>query len=292
MQVSDRSQEVLYPYCLLNQDVIHYHPNPAMGYIHPLMHCQCGARPRAIPVLAFQRNDHDQNDFLQPRRANRVLKIKMKTEAKINPTLIWDWNGTLLDDVDAAVAALSRMLAKHGLPPVTREFYRANFGFPVRPFYQQVGIDLDRVDWDEICTDFHAFIAAEPQGLHPTSLEALEAARAGGFNQCILSALREDLLQRDTARFGVAPFLTHIFGVDNLDGATKLSRGHDLVAAIPAQTKLYFIGDTLHDAEVGAAIGAEVILVDCGHQTTERLRATGRPVVPTPLAAVQYITKG
>ena len=204
-------------------------------------------------------------------------------------TIIWDWNGTLLDDVDAAVAALSRMLAKHGLPPVTREFYRANFGFPVRPFYQQVGIDLDRVDWDEICTDFHAFIAAEPQGLQPTSLEALEAARAGGFNQCILSALREDLLQRDTARFGVAPFLTHIFGVDNLDGATKLSRGHDLVAALPAQTKLYFIGDTLHDAEVGAALGADVILVDCGHQTAERLRATGRPVVPTPLAAVQYI---
>lgn len=207
----------------------------------------------------------------------------------MNTTIIWDWNGTLLDDVDAAVAALSRMLAKHGLPPVTREFYRANFGFPVRPFYQQVGIDLDRVDWDEICTDFHAFIAAEPQGLHPSTFDALELARAGGFNQCILSALREDLLRRNTAGFGLAPFFTHIFGVDNLDGATKLSRGYDLLAALPAQTKLYFIGDTLHDAEVGAALGAEVILVDCGHQTAERLRAAGCPVVPTPLAAVQYI---
>ena len=208
---------------------------------------------------------------------------------KMNATIIWDWNGTLLDDVDAAVAALSRMLAKHGLPPVTRAFYRANFGFPVRPFYQQVGIDLDRVDWDEICTDFHAFIAAEPQGLQSSTFDALELARAYGFNQCILSALREDLLRRNTADFGLAPFFTHIFGVDNLDGATKLSRGYDLLSALPAQTKLYFIGDTLHDAEVGTALGAEVILVDCGHQTAERLRATGRPVVPTPLAAVQYI---
>ena len=99
----------------------------------------------------------------------------------------------------------------------------------------------------------------------------------------------EDLLRRNTAGFGLAPFFTHIFGVDNLDGATKLSRGYDLLAALPAQTKLYFIGDTLHDAEVGAALGAEVILVDCGHQTSERLRATRCPVVPTPLAAVQYI---
>ena len=207
----------------------------------------------------------------------------------MNATIIWDWNGTLLDDVNAAVGALNRMLAKHRLPPVTRAFYRAHFGFPVRPFYQQVGIDLDRVDWDEICTDFHAFIAAEPQGLYPSTHGALEAARAGGFSQCILSALREDLLRRDTARFGVAPFFDHIFGVDNLDGATKLSRGHDLVATLPQQTKLYFIGDTLHDAEVGAALGAEVILVDCGHQTAERLRATGHPVLPSPLAAVQYI---
>ena len=208
----------------------------------------------------------------------------------MNCTIIWDWNGTLLDDVDAAVGALNRMLAKHKLPPVTREFYRANFGFPVRPFYQQVGIDLDRVDWDEICTDFHAFIAAEPQTLQPSTPDALEAARAGGFSQCILSALREDLLRRDTARFGVAPFFDHIFGVDNLDGATKLSRGRDLVATLPPQTKLYFIGDTLHDAEVGAALGAEVILVACGHQTAERLRATGLPVVATPLAAVQLIS--
>ena len=204
-------------------------------------------------------------------------------------TIIWDWNGTLLDDVNAAVGALNRMLAKHKLPPVTREFYRANFGFPVRPFYQQVGIDLDRVDWDEICTDFHAFIAAEPQDLHPSTRDALEAARAGGLNQCILSALREDLLCRDTARFGVAPFFDYIFGVDNLDGATKLSRGRDLVATLPPQTRLYFIGDTLHDAEVGAALGAEVILVGCGHQNPERLCATGYPVLASPLAAVQYI---
>ena len=33
--------------------MIQYAPNPVMGYIHPLRHCQCGARPGAIPALAF-----------------------------------------------------------------------------------------------------------------------------------------------------------------------------------------------------------------------------------------------
>ena len=207
------------------------------------------------------------------------------------PYIIWDWNGTLLDDVAAAVGALNRMLAVRGVAPVSQDFYRAHFGFPVRPFYAVVGLDLEREDWDRICTDFHQFIAEEPnQHLRPDALAALRHVRDHGGHQSILSALRQDLLRRDTAREGIQEYLDTIYGVDNLDGATKLSRGHDLVAALPAQTKLYFIGDTLHDAEVGAAIGADVILVDCGHQTAERLRATGRPVVPTPLAAVQFIS--
>ena len=56
--------------------------------------------------------------------------------------LIWDWNGTLLDDVAAAVGALNRMLVKRGARPITIEHYRRRFGFPVRPFYAELGVDL------------------------------------------------------------------------------------------------------------------------------------------------------
>ena len=112
------------------------------------------------------------------------------------PYFVWDWNGTLIDDVGAAVGALNRMLAVRGLPPVTREFYRANFGFPVRPFYAAAGMDLEKEDWDRICTDFHRFIVEEPdQNLRPDSVAALEAVRAAGCGQSILSALRQDLLK-------------------------------------------------------------------------------------------------
>ena len=206
----------------------------------------------------------------------------------MSTTIIWDWNGTLLDDVNAAVGALNRMLAKHKLPPVTRELYRGHFGFPVRPFYQEVGIDLDRVDWDEICTDFHAFIAAEPQGLHPSTHDALEAARALGLNQCILSALREDLLRRDTARFGVAPFFNLIFGVDNLDGATKLSRARELVAELGlAPGGAVMVGDTLHDLETAREVGAACILADVGHQSLAGRVPQGVPVARSLVEAAR-----
>ena len=55
------------------------------------------------------------------------------------PHIVWDWNGTLLDDVDAGIGALNRMLADRGLPAITRDFYRARFRFPVRPLYFEIG---------------------------------------------------------------------------------------------------------------------------------------------------------
>lgn len=210
--------------------------------------------------------------------------------------VIWDWNGTIVDDVDAAVNALNRMLALRGIPPTTRSFYRQNFRFPVRPFYADVGINLDREDWDRICIDFHRFIAEEPQRLRPDATAALAHLQSRGVRQSILSALRQDILLADSSRLGVAPFFTSIFGVDNLDGATKLSRGRELFAALAeshpdfSPANAVFIGDTLHDAEVARSLGARAILVDGGHQTPERLQSSGFPVLPSLLSAAQSIT--
>lgn len=211
----------------------------------------------------------------------------------MKPYIIWDWNGTLLDDVDAGVNALNKMLVARSLPTITRDFYRANFGFPVRPFYHQLGMDPDR-EWDQICVEFHDNLHAEPQHIRPDTLAALEYVRGKGVRQSILSALRQDLLLRDTANEGVQGFFDEIYGVDNLDGATKLSRGHDLMAKLfgapttshQPPTTIYFIGDTLHDAEVALELKATPILVDGGHQNAERLRDAGRAlngqVCPSP----------
>ena len=212
----------------------------------------------------------------------------------MRPYIIWDWNGTLLDDVDAAVHALNHMLADRGLPLTTREFYRAHFGFPARNFYSQLGMDPDD-DWDRICVDFHRYIAEAPQAIRAAAPSALALARDLGLGQSILSALREDILRRNVSSAGIAQFFDEIYGVDNLDGASKLSRGHELVAllrssgTLPPSRPLYFVGDTLHDAEVAAAMDAAAVLVDGGHQTAERLASSGLVVVPSLTHAVRHI---
>ena len=210
------------------------------------------------------------------------------------PHIVWDWNGTLLDDVDAGIGALNRMLADRGLPAITRDFYRARFRFPVRPLYFEIGMDPDR-EWDRICVEFHDYLAREPQHIRPDALAALAYVRAKGARQSLLSACRQDLLLRDTAREGVQAYLDEIYGVDNLEGATKLSRGRELVAKIrdagpdAVAAGLVFIGDTLHDAEVASALGGRVVLVDGGHQHADRLRAAGHAVAPSLLDAVKSV---
>ena len=206
------------------------------------------------------------------------------------PYIVWDWNGTLLDDVDAGIAALNRMLAERGLPTITRDFYRAHFGFPVRPLYVRIGMDPDH-EWDRICVEFHDYLAQEPQHVRPDAVAALGLVRARGCGQSILSALRQDLLLRDTAREGVQAFFDEIYGVDNLEGATKLSRGRELVAKLGsvADRDVVFVGDTLHDAEVASALGARAVLVDGGHQHADRLRAAGHAVASSLLDAVRMI---
>ena len=204
--------------------------------------------------------------------------------------LIWDWNGTLLDDVAAAVGALNRMLVKRGARPITIEHYRRRFGFPVRPFYAELGVDLAKWDWDDICEDFHNFVLEEPQAVRPDARDALELAASLGFRQSILSALRQDKLEAALAANGFLGFFDCIFGVDNLDGASKLDRGRELVAAIGGGAPI-FIGDTLHDAEVARELGGRCILVSCGHQLPERLAAAGCPVTDTLADAVRLAAR-
>lgn len=204
--------------------------------------------------------------------------------------LIWDWNGTLLDDVSAAVGALNRMLVKRGAKPISAGHYRHRFGFPVRPFYAELGVNLEKWDWDEICEDFHRFVAEEPQNLRQDARAALELAAKLGFRQCVLSALRQDKLDAAIDENGLRPFFDHVYGVDNLDGASKLQRGRELMDTLGGDAEsVVFIGDTLHDAEVARELGGSCVLVACGHQERERLLAAGCPVANSLPEAVKSV---
>ena len=95
--------------------------------------------------------------------------------------ILWDWNGTLLDDVELCVDALNRLLEKHAYPQrYDRDQYRAIFGFPIEEYYVRAGFDFSRHSFamlaEEYMDDYIPASAACP--LAEGSIEALDAFRA------------------------------------------------------------------------------------------------------------------
>ncbi len=208
--------------------------------------------------------------------------------------ILWDWNGTLLDDTKAALDTLNIMIEERGGRPIEMPFYLDNFAFPVRPFYDKIGIVArDEDEWNYIAREYHEVYLRQEKSLNRDAIAALEAAKAAGCGQSIVSALRQDLLEEETARYGVAGYFEYLYGSNNLDGASKLSRARELMERLTTTHHsslivhhFVLIGDALHDKEVADAIGIPCVLCAQGSHAAWRLRAVA-PTAETLLEAVE-----
>ncbi|MBQ9431210.1 MAG: HAD family hydrolase [Kiritimatiellae bacterium] len=198
----------------------------------------------------------------------------------VDRQIIWDWNGTLLNDIDAALAAANQMLASRDLPTLTLDRYREIFGFPVRGFYRLAGFRLETEDWDAMACEFHRIFLSQPtMRLFDDTIPALEHFQKSGYRQVMLSASKQELLTGIIGQFKLTPYFDAVKGIDTLYGTSKIELGKELLRQSPIPPeRTVMIGDTLHDAEVAAALGTSCILVARGHQSLGRLQTTGVPL--------------
>ncbi len=199
-------------------------------------------------------------------------------------TVIWDFNGTLIDDLCLAVRSINVELERRGLPLVTVASYREVFAFPMADYYVRLGFDLTAETMEGLADEFHeTYLPGLPScPLHEGVADILEALSGLGIAQYVLSAMEEETLRASLKRLGIARCFQGVYGLGNRLADSKLSRGRDLVSdfQIAAETAL-FIGDTDHDLEVANALGTQVVLVAQGHQSAQKLRALGSPVFAT-----------
>ena len=95
--------------------------------------------------------------------------------------LIWDWNGTLLDDVETCVDVMNGMLERRGLAPLKSvECYRGIFTFPVREYYKKAGLDPARESFEKLALEYISEYnrRALSCGLVPYAREILREAEA------------------------------------------------------------------------------------------------------------------
>ena len=198
--------------------------------------------------------------------------------------IIWDWNGTLLDDVQPCVDAINQMLAARQLPMLNRDHYRNIFDFPVISYYERLGFDIEAEDWDAIANEFHRYYGeySTKSGLRDGAEETLNRISELDIPMSILSASEITLLERMLKERGIRDFFNHVVALSNRHASSKLEQGKQLLKtlALPPE-ELLLIGDTNHDHDVATELGIQCILLTGGHQSEHRL--TAETIIETPL---------
>lgn len=197
--------------------------------------------------------------------------------------VLWDFNGTLLDDARLCLACLNELLRRRGRPELPFERYREVFDFPVVDFYERIGFDFSKEPFEvpaqEWVALYHERVWTQAR-LHEGALEVLQAAAAAGLRQGVLSAYQREMLEKLLAHLGIRDFFDPVLGLDDHYAASKTALGKDWLASSRlAPESLVLVGDTLHDLETAQAMGIRCVLVSRGYQAPARLAGRGVPVL-------------
>jgi phosphoglycolate phosphatase len=206
----------------------------------------------------------------------------MAIELKKYTHIIWDWNGTLLDDAWLCVDVMNGMLKERSMALKTVDEYRDMFDFPVKEYYVKLGYDFEKESFDDVGLEFiqRYTLRRNESSLHNEVHEVLTRLASMGYSQNILSAREQSELIAETKTRGIYTIFDRIRGLDDHYAHGKTGAGIQLMKEIKAEPKdILFIGDTRHDAEVAAELGIDCILIANGHQSADRLLKLGVPVI-------------
>lgn len=216
--------------------------------------------------------------------------MDIKTYAHI----IWDWNGTLLDDLNLCLEIINNLLSKNHLPAVSRDNYLAIFGFPVQDYYQNIGFDFEKESFEVVSTEFiSAYEKGRPNCLLMSGAqETLEWFLSSGYTQSILSASKQAYLNKAVLDYGIKDYFISINGLDNHHAAGKFDLAKEfMIDQNLASNTILLIGDTLHDAEIAASLGVDCWLIPNGHQDRQRLESAGVPILDSLSDLSTFIRK-
>lgn len=202
----------------------------------------------------------------KPRSDKNMQQIK---------NVIWDWNGTILNDIELCINCINVVLRERNIPELTYERYIEIFGFPVKDYYERAGLNFANEPFEIPAKQFIDLYHNNWSScsVFTDATKALKHFQDKGIKQFVLSAMEHNALQKQTNHFGVDGYFNHIQGIDNHFAESKLQTGKNLMQQfnINAQETL-FIGDTTHDFEVAQQLGVQCVLVAKGHQNFNILK--------------------
>ena len=157
-------------------------------------------------------------------------------------TIIWDWNGTLLNDVWLCVDIVNNLLTNHNNRHLNELEYKEVFGFPIVEYYNKIGIDLQKESFDRLTHKFISNYEAKVKEclLHVCAQDVLHDFSKNNFNQFMLTAAHKESVLPLLNHHMIEKFFMEVEGLDNHRAESKVHRGKHLIAKIESTSIAQF----------------------------------------------------
>lgn len=201
--------------------------------------------------------------------------------------IIWDFNGTIIDDTATCLSIENKMLKDRGMKyGYTVEDYRNLFCFPIINYYKKLGYTFENESYQEISNEFHRDYAAlfNDIPLMDGFLDKIHESMDKGYDNVIFSATEQNLLNKQVKDLGINQYFKALIGIDDNMAFSKIEHAKRWMEENNINPdECFYIGDTLHDLETVKSLKIkEYALVACGHQSFEVLEKEDHDhVVPT-----------
>ena len=208
--------------------------------------------------------------------------------------IIFDWNGTLIDDVKVAYELCNKIFVEYGMKSISFDEYTKTFTFPIKDFFLNHGFNENKFDYQELISKFQERLIKRIDDLilFPDVYDILIFLKECKVGISILSAHEQNLLSRSVKKFGIDKYFDDIIGLDNNEAGSKSQnainwfKSHNF-----KKEELLIIGDTVHDSEVAKILEIDCILVARGCQHKDTLLKTGYKVFDSLSEVLEYFKR-
>lgn len=200
----------------------------------------------------------------------------------MKPTLVFDWNGTLLDDASALLETTNAILNRFGHAAIDMNTFREHCDVPLSLLYCSLGMSTDEVaaidqDGSAIFHDTYEPLASKAE-LRAGARSMLELARQQAASSIIVSNHIVDPLRSQLRRLEIDGYIDDVIAFESR--ATQyqsMSKGERLRLYMqknniePAST--FIIGDMPVEIDIARNLGLTSISITGGFVSEWRLRA-------------------
>ncbi len=205
--------------------------------------------------------------------------------------IIWDWNGTLLNDIGASLASVNDMLERRNMPHITIDYYKECIGVPISRFYERV-FNLENEDYPMLLKEYNEgyLYHLSACGLTDGAKAAIAYFAENGIKQAVVSSSNNEQLKANIFKFGLEKCFDDVLGAADFLADSKIERAVAYLEKSGAKRgEVLVVGDLWHDAEMAADLGADCVLLTSGHEHIDRLKAADAVLADTLLELISFV---